>query len=125
MPTGPGAGGSRARAFREILAALARLERIRGVLIVTPDGLVIASHLPSPAPAEALAALGAALGRELELGEERLGRGTFRTASFSAADGTIVVGAGAVGFLVLVGDRDVDLASVRPALIRALGRLRG
>jgi predicted regulator of Ras-like GTPase activity (Roadblock/LC7/MglB family) len=116
---------SRALAFREILADLSRLEHVRGGLIVTPDGLVITSDLPSQSPAEALAALGAALGRELEMGADRLGRGEFKSAVFFADDGTIFVRGHSVGFLVLIGDRDVDVASVRRTLGHVLDRLRG
>ena len=120
----PPRGPSRALAFREILADLSKLEHIRGGLIVTPDGLVITADLPSHAPAEALAALGATLGRELELGADRLGRGGFDAAVFSSDDGTIFVGGHPVGFLVLIGEQDVDVAAVRSALGRALDRLR-
>ena len=86
---------------------------------------MITSALPSESPAEALAALGAALGRELELGADRLGRGEFKSAVFSADDGTVFVSGHSVGFLVLIGDRDVDVASVRSTLGRALDHLRG
>ena len=123
--TVPSPEPSRALAFRGILADLSRLEHVRGGLIVTPDGLVITSDLPSQSPAEALAALGAALGRELEMGADRLGRGEFKSAVFFADDGTIFVGGHSVGFLVLIGDRDVDVASVRNTLGHALDRLRG
>jgi len=91
---------------------------------VTPDGLVITTDLPSQSPADALAAFGATLGRELELGADRLGRGGFNAAVFSAADGTIFVGGHPIGFLVLIGDQDVDVAAVRSALGQALDRLR-
>ena len=120
----PSRGPSRALAFREILTELSKLERVRGGLIVTPDGLVITTDLPSQSPADALAALGATLGRELELGADRLGRGGFNAAVFSADDGTIFVGGHPVGFLVLIGDQDVDVAVVRSALGLALDRLR-
>jgi len=80
---------SRAQAFRETLSELTRLDGVRGGLIVTPDGLVITSELPPRFPVEALAALAATLGRELELGASRLERGAFRTALFSADAGTV------------------------------------
>jgi predicted regulator of Ras-like GTPase activity (Roadblock/LC7/MglB family) len=83
---------SRAQAFRETLFELIRLDGVRGGLIVTPDGLVINSELPPRFPVEALAALAATLGRELELGASRLDRGAFRTAFFSADDGTVFLG---------------------------------
>jgi len=44
-------------------------------VIVAPDGLVIASELPSHVPVEALSALAATLGRELEVRGPRLRRG--------------------------------------------------
>ena len=92
---------------------------------MTPDGLVISSELPARSAAEPLAAVGATLGRELELGAERLGRGEFRTALFSADDGTILVGSSLVGFLILLSDPSADIAAVRTALRKAVGRLPG
>lgn len=116
---------SRAQAFRETVFELIRLDGVRGGLIVTPDGLVLTSELPPRFPVEALAALAATLGRELELGATRLERGAFRTALFSADDGTVFVGGSPVGYLTLVGDRNVNAEAVRAALGRAVDRLRG
>lgn len=116
---------SRAQAFRETIFELIRLDGVRGGLIVTPDGLVITSELPPRFPVEALAALAATLGRELELGASRLDRGAFRTAFFSADDGTVFVGGSPVGYVTLVADRNVNIDAVRTALGRAVDRLRG
>jgi len=102
---------SRAQAFRETLFELIRLDGVRGGLIVTPDGLVITSELPPRFPVEALAALAATLGRELELGASRLERGAFRTALFSADDGTVFIGGSPVGYVTLVADRWRRLSS--------------
>jgi predicted regulator of Ras-like GTPase activity (Roadblock/LC7/MglB family) len=127
-PNDSGAGSprpSRAQAFRETLFELIRLDGVRGGLIVTPDGLVITSELPPRFPVEALAALAATLGRELELGASRLDRGAFRTALFSADDGTVFVGGSPVGYVTLVADRNVNMEAVRTALGRAVDRLRG
>jgi len=116
---------SRAQAFRETLFELIRLDGVRGGLIVTPDGLVLTSELPPRFPVEALAALAATLGRELELGASRLERGAFRTALFAADDGTVFVGGSPVGYLTLVADRNVNAETVRVALGRAVDQLRG
>jgi predicted regulator of Ras-like GTPase activity (Roadblock/LC7/MglB family) len=105
------------------LAGLSKLGGVQGGLIVTPDGLVIIADLPTRYGQEALAALGAALGRELELGAERLGRGRFRTALFTSSDGTIFLGGGPVGFLILIGDLNADAPSVLAALGQALDHL--
>ncbi len=115
---------SRARVFKEILASLSHLARVQGGLLVTPDGLVITADLPPRSQVEALAALGATLGRELELGAARLGHGAFRMALFAAESGTLFVGASRLGFLILLGDRNADMASVRVALSRALDHLQ-
>jgi predicted regulator of Ras-like GTPase activity (Roadblock/LC7/MglB family) len=114
---------SRARAFRTTLASLSTLAGVQGGLIVTPDGLVITSELPSRYAVEALGALGATLGRELELGAERLGRGVFRTALFASSDGALFVGGSPVGFLLLVGDGNIDTSAVLTALDQALHHL--
>lgn len=113
----------RARALKEIVARLAQVAGIRGVLFVTPDGLVITAALPPSEPVEALAALGAALGRELEVGSARLGRGRFRMALFLADQGTFFVGASRLGFLIMLGDRSAHVASVQAELAGALDRL--
>ena len=114
---------TRARVFKEIVASLSKVANVCGGLLVTPDGLVITADLPPRSQVEALAALGATLGRELELGSARLGRGAFKMALFAADNGTLFVGGSRVGFLILLGDRNADVASVRMALARVLDRL--
>lgn len=132
-PAGPGAAMgadaaprfSRAREFKEVLGELTRMDGVRGGLMVAPDGLVLTAELPACFPVEAVGALAATLARELELGPERDERRGFRTALFSADDGTIFVGGSPVGYLILLGDRNVNLASVRIALRKAVDRLHG
>jgi predicted regulator of Ras-like GTPase activity (Roadblock/LC7/MglB family) len=115
---------SRAHVFKEIVAGLSKVGSIRGGLLVTPDGLVLVADLPPRSQVEALAALGATLGRELEVGSARLGRGAFKTALFAAENGTLFVCGSRPGFLILLGDRNVDVGAVRIALARALDRLQ-
>jgi predicted regulator of Ras-like GTPase activity (Roadblock/LC7/MglB family) len=110
--------------FKEILGSLSAAASIRGGLLVTPDGLVIIAELPPRSEVEAMAALGATLGRELEVGSARLGRGSFRMAVFAADGGTLFVCSSRAGFLILIGDRNVDVTSAKLALGRALGRLQ-
>ena len=116
---------SRAQQVREILGKLGQLAGVRGGLIVTPDGFVITANLPPPISAEELAALGATLGRELELGMDRLARGTFRTAFFSTDGGAIFLGGSPIGFVILLGDAGAEPAAVSPALQEAVARLEG
>jgi predicted regulator of Ras-like GTPase activity (Roadblock/LC7/MglB family) len=115
---------SRAHVFKEIVAGLSKVGSIHGGLLVTPDGLVIIADLPPRSQVEALAALGAALGKELEAWSASLGRGAFRTALFAGEEGTLFVCGSRPGFLILLGDRNVDVPSVRMALARALDRLQ-
>ena len=113
----------RARAVKEIVTSLVTVASVRGVLIVAPDGLVITASLPPRSPVEALAALGATLGRELEVGSARLGRGALRAAVFIADQGTLFVGASRIGFVVVLGDGSAPVASVQASLVGALDRL--
>ena len=121
------AGGlsARAREFRRVLAEMLKIERVRGGLLVAADGLVITASLPRGVAPEPLAALAATLGRELEVGADRLQRSPFRTALFSADDGTVVLGSSAVGFVVVLGDREVNVGLVQWALRKALATLEG
>jgi predicted regulator of Ras-like GTPase activity (Roadblock/LC7/MglB family) len=116
---------SRAQQFKDILGELGQLTGVGGGLIVTPDGLVVTADLSGRISAEALAALAATLGRELEVGTEQLARGAFRTAFFSADDGTVFVGGSPIGFVILLGDAGAEPTTVAPALRSALTRLEG
>jgi predicted regulator of Ras-like GTPase activity (Roadblock/LC7/MglB family) len=116
---------SRAQQVKDILGKLGQLAGVRGGLIATSDGLVITADLPPPISVEELAALGASLGRELELGMDRLARGTFRTAVFSTDGGAIFLGGSQIGFVILLGDAGAEPAAVSPALREAVARLEG
>lgn len=116
---------ARAREFRRILAEMLKIDRVRGGLVVAADGLVITSSLPRAVVVEPLAALAATLGRELEVGADRLKRTAFHTALFSADDGTVFLGSSPVGFVVVLGDREVNVGLVQWALRKALATLEG
>jgi len=115
----------RAREFRRILAEMLKIDRVRGGLVVAADGLVITSSLPRTVAVEPFAALTATLGRELEVGADRLKRTPFQTALFSADDGTVFLGSSPVGFVVVLGDREVNVGLVQWALRKALATLEG
>jgi predicted regulator of Ras-like GTPase activity (Roadblock/LC7/MglB family) len=116
---------SRAQQVRDILGNLGQLAGVRGGLIVTPDGFVIAADVPPPISEDELAALAATLGRELELGMDHLARGSFRTAFFSTDGGAIFLGGSPIGFVILLGDTGAEPAAVSPALQEAVARLEG
>ena len=116
---------ARAREFRRILAEMLRIDRVRGGLVVAADGLVIAASLPRGVAVEPLAALTATLGRELEVGGDRLKRTAFQAALFSADNGTVFLGSSPVGFVVVLGDREVNVGLVQWQLRKALATLEG
>jgi len=119
------AGSARARAFRRILAEMLKIDRVRGGLVVAADGLIIAASVPRGVAVEPLAALAATLGRELEVGADRLKRTPFQAALFSADNGTVFLGSSPVGFVVVLGDKEVNIGLVQWALRKALATLEG
>ena len=119
-----GSAPSRAEHVRAVLAEVARLDRARCGVLVAPDGFVIDAQLRSDVEVEPLAAVAAALGRELELGADRLSRGMVGTAFFSSEDGTLFLGGSPVGFLVVVAGPDADVPRMRDAVKRALDSLQ-
>src|SRR5215472_3549206 len=98
---------ARAREFRRILAEMLRIDRVRGGLVVAADGLVIAASLPRG------------------VGADRLKRTPFQTALFSSDNGTIFLGSSPVGFVVVLGDKEVNVGLVQWALRKALASLEG
>jgi predicted regulator of Ras-like GTPase activity (Roadblock/LC7/MglB family) len=113
-------GSSRGRQVRDVVQALARAAVMRGALLVAPDGFVIAADVPPGVAVEPLAALAATLGRDLEVGASRLGRGAFQTAMFSADDGTLFLAASRIGFVVALAGSQGNVQAIRGALEEAV-----
>jgi predicted regulator of Ras-like GTPase activity (Roadblock/LC7/MglB family) len=107
-----------------MLADLARLEHVQGGLVISPDGRVMAIHLPRELAVEPLAAMATTLGRDLELQEPPIRRGTFMMAHVATGDGTVFVCATPVGFIVLLADPEMNRKAVRHALIAAMQAVR-
>ena len=114
-------GASRGRQVRDIVQTIARLHGVKGAAIVAADGFVIAAEVPEGVAVESLAALAATLGRDLEVGATRLGRGAFQTALFSADDGTLFLATSPIGFVVALAEPQANLQAVRGALAEAVG----
>jgi predicted regulator of Ras-like GTPase activity (Roadblock/LC7/MglB family) len=115
-PRPPGAGD---RDVRPVVDALRHVPGVRGSLLVATDGLVIAARVPGGMATDALAALAATLGRELEVGGPPLRRGQLHLAQLTAADGLVLLAGTPIGFLVVVAEPDVDREAVRQAVRRA------
>ena len=116
-------GASRGRQVRDIVQAVARLHGVKGALIVALDGFVIAADVPDGVSVESLAALAATLGRDLEVGATRLGRGAFQTATFSADDGTLFLATSPIGFVVVLAEPPASLQSVQAAMAEAVAQI--
>jgi predicted regulator of Ras-like GTPase activity (Roadblock/LC7/MglB family) len=114
----------RGQEVRALLREIVALPGVRGGLIVAADGLAIATELPPGMPVEAVSALAATLGRELELRGPRLRRGTFLAAQFTGTAGTVFVVSSPIGFLVVVAEADAHADAVRYSLRGAIEMLR-
>ncbi|HSF04867.1 MAG TPA: hypothetical protein VLG10_03680 [Methylomirabilota bacterium] len=107
-----------------VLADLTRLEHVKGGLVVSPDGRVMAVRLPREIAAEPLASLAITLGRDLELRAPRVRRGTFLMAHVAAGEGTVFLCGTPVGFIVLLAEAEVNRENVRHALLAAMNAVR-
>jgi predicted regulator of Ras-like GTPase activity (Roadblock/LC7/MglB family) len=116
-------GSSRGRQVRDVVQALARAAGVRGAVLVAVDGFVIAAEAPAGVALEPLAALAATLGRDLEVGASRLGRGTFQTAMFAADDGTLCLAASRIGFVVALAEAQGNVQAIRGALEEAVAAI--
>jgi predicted regulator of Ras-like GTPase activity (Roadblock/LC7/MglB family) len=116
-------GTSRGRQVHDIVIGLGHLPAVRGALLVAPDGFVIAAEMPAGVAVEPLAALAATLGRDLEIGASRLGRGAFQTAMFSADDGTLLLATSRIGFVVALAEREALLPGLRTAVDEAVAMI--
>ena len=121
MSTATVSGPALGRDLRGLLAELLKLEHVIGGLIVAPDGLAIAADLPREVQAEALSALAATLGRELELRGPQRRRGTFPMAQFSSVSGAAFIVSTPIGFIVLLGEPSADGDTIRAALRKTVG----
>lgn len=117
-------GPSRGRYVRDVVQQFLKLRSVRGALLVAPDGFVIAAEVPDSMPVEPLAAMAARLGHELEASATRMGRASFSTAMFSAADGTMFVAAAPIGYVVVLADQQANLEAIRSAVEEAVGLIQ-
>lgn len=116
-------GSSRGRLVRDVVQGLARVVGVRGALLVAPDGFIIAAEVPASVEMEPVAALAATLGRDLEVGATRLGRGAFQTALFSADDGTLFLAASRIGFVVALAEPQANVQAIRGGLEEAVSAI--
>lgn len=109
--------------MREVLRRLNNLSGMRGSLVATPDGLPIASDLPSNMEVEETAGLGACMGRLLcdfagEIGMRDINLGVLES---NAA--RLFISRITWGFLIAVADKQCPLGEARIEMRQAAGRL--
>jgi predicted regulator of Ras-like GTPase activity (Roadblock/LC7/MglB family) len=97
------------RDVRVVLQRLVETDGVRGALLVAPDGLVIASALRDTIAVEAISALAATLGRELETGGRRTDPDeAVGVAQFNSDGGTLYLGSTAIGFVAILATDGAD-----------------
>jgi predicted regulator of Ras-like GTPase activity (Roadblock/LC7/MglB family) len=116
-------GPSRGRFVHDIVQQFVKVRSVRGAVLLAPDGLVIAAEVPDSVAVDQLAAMAAALGRELQASAARMGRSSFSTAQFSADDGTMFLAATGIGYVVVLAEPQANLDTVRGAVEEAVAMI--
>jgi predicted regulator of Ras-like GTPase activity (Roadblock/LC7/MglB family) len=117
-------GPSRGRYVRDIVQQFAKLRGVRGAVLVSPDGFVIAAEVPPAIAVEPLAAMAATLGRELDASAHRMGHSSFSTAMFSADDGRMLLAAVGIGYVVVLAESHANVETIRVAVEEAIGLIQ-
>lgn len=116
--------------MRKILKTLNEVVGIRGSMIVSHDGMVIASCLHRQLDEDKVAAMASSVVMNARRALERQGLRNFSRLTLTASHGKLVFNDVGIAYLVVVMDRNIDLgptdieiesASMR---IRALGEMK-
>lgn len=110
--------------MRRILKQLNEAVGVKGSLVLTKDGIVIASHMSLQLEEDVVAAIAANLVRSARKSLERHGLGDFTRFTLSANHGKMVFTDTGPTFLVVVMDRNVELAPVDIEIESAAMRIR-
>jgi predicted regulator of Ras-like GTPase activity (Roadblock/LC7/MglB family) len=98
---------------RELLTDLNRVSGVRGSLLATRDGMVVAGDVDAGIDADRIAAMAATLA--VRTGEclQKMGRGQLVLAMLNAAEGKVFIGDAGKGILVVVTSPQVNVGLVR------------
>ncbi len=110
--------------MRKILKELNDVVGVKGSLVVTKDGMVIASHLSRQLQEELVAAMAANVIRRTRRSLERHGLRHFARFTLVASHGKMVFTDTGPAFLVVVMDRNVELGPVDIEIESAGMRIR-
>ncbi len=109
--------------MREVLRRLNGMSGMRGSLVVSPDGLPIASDLPANLEMETTAGLAACMGKMLTDWASKMGAGKMAVGMMDTKAARLFVSAISWGFLVGVADKRCPLGEARLEMRSAAARL--
>lgn len=101
--------------MKEILSRLCRMPGVSGVLMVSADGLLIASEsgLGGKAAEETASAMVGNLCRSVSAALEKLGRGQLKNVCVSGAGGRVMVARAGGAYLAAILDGEVNLGMLQ------------
>ncbi len=110
--------------MRNILRSLQESVGVRGCLLVSQDGIVIASELPADLEEESIGAIASALVLSTVEAIDHAGFGTFSRYVMASTNGKMVLVDADVGFLVVVTDMNINLDLTMVDILGAAYRLK-
>jgi predicted regulator of Ras-like GTPase activity (Roadblock/LC7/MglB family) len=110
--------------MRDVLRRLGEVVGVKGSLVVTKDGMVIASHVSSEMRQDVVAAMAANVVRATKRAAAGHGLADFSRYTLIASHGKMSVTDAGPAFLVVIVDKNVDLAPVDIEIESAAMRIR-
>ena len=110
--------------MRSVLRRLNDVVGVKGSLVVTRDGMVIASHLSPSLKEDLVAAMASSVIHQTRRALERHGMSQFSRVTLVASHGKMIFADTGPAFLVVVIDRTVELGPVGIEIESAAMRIR-
>ncbi len=110
--------------MRRILKQLNDVVGVKGSVVVTKDGIVVASHLSRSMQEDLVAAMAASVILQTRRALERHGLRHFARFTLVASHGKMVFSDTGPAFLVVVMDRNVDVTPARIEIESAAMRIK-
>jgi len=110
--------------MREILGGLNEVVGVRGSMVVTNDGMVVAADLSPELEEDALAAIATAVIRNSAVALREAGFETFVRYDLCASHGRMIFVDAGMAYLVTVMDKSIDIGPAELEIQSAAGRIR-
>jgi uncharacterized protein len=111
--------------MQNILTELNQVAGVKGSMVVTKDGVVVADSLGPDLSKESVAAVSSHMIQMSERGLAELGRGMFERFAFTSAHGRMVFVNLDVGYLVVITKMEMKLDQVLIEVDSAARKIRG